>query len=76
MKEFKKYLKSLDEEHLKKLFKIAELSELEYWLAYYAIAKKRMVANTCIKLNISRAYYFILYNKILLKLYFTLKNLN
>ena len=74
MKEFKKYLKSLDEEHLIELFKLAELSELEYWLAYYAICKKRMVENTCMKLNISRAYYFIIYNKILLKLYYTMKN--
>lgn len=75
LKEFKKQLKSMDEEHLIKLFKIADLSELEYWLAFYSICKKRMVENTCMKLNISRAYYFIIYNKILLKLYYTLKNL-
>lgn len=73
LKEFKKYLKSLDEEQLIELFKIAELSELEYWLAYYAIAKKRMVENTRMKLSISRALYFIIYNKILLKLYYTHK---
>ena len=65
----------MDEEHLKKLFKIAELSELEYWLAFYSICKKRMVENTRMKLHISRATYFIIYNKILLKLYYTLKNL-
>ena len=73
LKEFKKYLKSLDEEHLIKFFKLADLSELEYWLAFYSICKKRMVENTCMKLSISRAYYFILYNKILLKLYYTIK---
>ena len=76
IKEFKKHLKSLDEKTLINLFKLAELSELEYWLAYYTICKKRMVENTCMKLNISRAYYFIIYNKILIKLYYSNKNTN
>ena len=67
------YLKSLSENELIELFKLAELPEIEYWLAYYTLVKKRMVENTCMKLNISRAYYFILYNKILLKLFYTNK---
>lgn len=71
----KQYLKQLDKETLKKLFKISELDELEYWVLYYGFAEKRMVENTCMKLNISRAYYFIIKNKAMIKVHFKIKEI-
>ena len=71
----KKYLQGLSKEDLKKLLKAADLTETEYWIIIYSCAEKRLVENTCMKLNISRAYYFILKNKALLKIHYTLKYL-
>lgn len=75
MLKIKQYLKNLDNDTLKKLFKISELEDIEYWVLTYGLIQKRMVENTCMKLNISRAYYFILQNKALIKVYFKLKEL-
>ena len=75
MHNLKKYLKNLDKDTLKKLLKISDLDELEYWILYYNYVEKRMVINTCMKLNISRAYYFILKNKALIKVHYKIKEL-
>jgi hypothetical protein len=75
VKDIKQYLKQLDNITLKKLLKISDLDELEYWVMYYGYVKKRMVENTCMKLNISRAYYFIIKNKAFIKIYYKLREL-
>lgn len=75
MLDLKKYLKNLDKDTLKKLLKISDLDEIEYWILYYNYVEKRMVINTCMKLNISRAYYFILKNKALIKVHYKIKEL-
>lgn len=72
MKQTKEYIRSLNETDLKALFQKAKLTELEYWVLYYGTYKKRMVENTCMKLNISRAYYFIIQGKALIKVYYTI----
>lgn len=72
MKQLKKYIQSLSETDVKNLFAQAKLTELEYWVLYYGTYKKRLVENTCMKLNISRAYYFILQGKGLIKIYYTI----
>lgn len=75
IKEFKKYLKTLNEDYLIKLFNTADLNKTEYGIAYNSIILKKKVAKICIDLNISRSHYFVIKNKLLLKLYYTLKNL-
>ena len=72
----KQYLRSLDKETLKKLFKISELEEDEYWLLYYAFIEKRMRENTCAKLNIGTTKYHSILNGALIKLDYTIKSLD
>lgn len=72
MQGIKQYLKQTDKTQIRKMLKECDLTELEYWVIYYAYIEKRMVENTCMKLNISRAYYFIIKNKALIKLHFTI----
>lgn len=72
----RQYLKSLDKETLKKLFKISELEEDEYWLLYYAFVEKRMRENTCAKLNIRTTKYHSLLNEALIKVDYTIKSLD
>ena len=66
----KEHLKQADKTEIKKLIKNSDLTELEYWVLYYNYIENRMVENTCMKLNISRAYYFIIKNRALIKLHF------
>lgn len=73
LKAFKKKLKSMSSLELKELMNKANLTELEYWLIKYAFIDKRLVANTCMKLNISVAYYYIKLPLALTKLYYTTK---
>lgn len=72
----RQYLRSLDKETLKKLFKISELEEEEYWLLYYAFIEKRMRENTCAKLNIRTTKYHSLLNEALIKVDYTIKSLD
>lgn len=72
----RQYLKHLDKETLKKLFKIADLREDEYWLLYYAFVEKRMRENTCAKLNIRLSKYHTLLNEALIKVDYTIKELD
>lgn len=76
MQEVKQYFKTLNKLTLRNLLKRSELTELEYWLLYYTYIEKRMVENIRMKLNISRAYYFIIKNKALIKVYYKLKELS
>lgn len=71
MRAIKQYLKQADKAQIREMLKKSGLTELEYWVIYYAYVEKRMVENTCMKLNISRAYYFIIKNKALIKLHYT-----
>lgn len=71
----KKLLKKFDKSTIKKVLEISELTELEYWVLYYSLVEKRMVQNTCAKLSISQAYYFIIQKLALLKVGYTLKKL-
>ena len=72
----KQYLKTLDRETLKKLLKIAELQEDEYWLLYYAFVEKRMRENTCFKLNISLRKYHTMLNEALIRVEYTIRSLD
>ena len=71
----KRYFKTLTPLTLRNLLKAADLTELEFWVSKYTFIEKRMVENICMKLNISRAYYFILKDKALIKIYYKLKEL-
>ena len=74
IKAFKKKLKSMSSVELRELMNKANLSELEYWLVRYAFIEKRLVANTCMKLNISEPYYDVKLPLVLAKLYYTINN--
>lgn len=71
----RQYIKLLDEETVKKLLKISHLTDLEYWVLYYSY-KKRMVDNTCMKLNIGKTTYHNTLNIALAKVACTIKSLN
>lgn len=71
----KKLLKEFDKETIKKVLKLADLTETEYWVLYYSIVEKRMVINTCYKLSISQAQYFIIQKLALLKVDFALRKI-
>ena len=72
----RQYLRQLDKETLRKLFKIADLSETEYWLLTYAFIQKRMRENTCAKLHIDTTKYATSLNQALLKVEYTIKKLD
>ena len=72
----RQYLRNLDKETLKKLFKMSELKEDEYWLLYYAFIEKRMRENTCAKLNIRTTKYHSMLNEALIKVDYTIKSLD
>ena len=71
----KRLLKEFDKDTIKKVLKLSDLSESEYWVLYYSLIENRMVQNTCAKLSISQAQYFIIQKLALLKVEFTLKKL-
>ena len=54
----KKLLKEFDKETIKKVLKLADLTETEYWVLYYSIVEKRMVINTCYKLSTFKSASF------------------
>lgn len=72
----RQYLRTLDKVTLDKLFNISELSEDEYWLCRYAFIEKRMRENICAKLNIRTTKYHSILNCALIKLNYTIKNLD
>lgn len=72
----RQYLRTLDNSTLDKLFKISDLNEDEYWLCRYAFIEKRMRENTCAKLNIGTTKYHSILNGALIKLNYTIKNLD
>lgn len=76
MLSIRQYLRNLDKETLKKLFKVSELKEDEYWLLYYAFIEKRMRENTCAKLNIRTTKYYSMLNEALIKVDYTIKSLD
>lgn len=69
-------MRTFEKETLKKLFKIANLNEDEYWLLYYAFVEKRMRENTCAKLNIGKTKYHNLMNEALIKVDYTINSLD
>ena len=72
----RQYLKSLDKPTLRKLFKLAGLSEDEYWLVIYAFVEERMRENTCMKLNIGKTKYHSMLNEALIKIEYTINQLD
>lgn len=68
----KKYLKTLSKAEIKKLVEHPDLTEIEKWLIYYTYGEGRMVVNTCRKLGLSDAQYYITQNLALTKLYYIL----
>ena len=69
----KKYLKKLSKSEVKKVINHSDLTDIEQWLIYYTYGEKRMVINTCMKLNISRPQFFITQLSALIKLYYILE---
>lgn len=72
----RQYLKRLDKPILRKLFKMANLNELEYWLVIYAFVEERMVENTCAKLSIGKTKYHSMLNEALIKIEYTINSLD
>lgn len=72
----RQYLRTLEPETLQKLFELSNLTETEYWLLYYAFIKKRMVENTCAKLHIQKTKYHTMLNEALIKVDYTINNLD
>jgi hypothetical protein len=72
----RQYLRNLDKETLKKLFVVAQLPELEYWLVYYTFIDKKLRANVCRKLNIGSTKYATTLNEALIKIEYTINNLD
>ena len=72
----RQYLKQLDKPTLRKLFKLAELSEEEYWLVIYAFVEERLRENTCMKLNIGKTKYHSMLNEALIKIEYTITQLD
>lgn len=64
----RQYLKKLDKLTLRKLLKICDLSETEYWLLIYAFVEERMRENTCAKLSIGKSKYHTMINEALIGL--------
>lgn len=64
-------------ETLKKLLAICtNLTETEYWLLTYAFIQQRMRENTCAKLNIGTTKYATMLNEALIKVEFTIRDLD
>ena len=72
----KQYLKQLEKPTLRKLFKLANLTEQEYWLVIYAFVEERMRDNTCMKLHIGRTKYHTMLNEALIKIEHTINQLD
>lgn len=76
----KKYLKNIAKTHsqtetrkiIRNLVEHPDLTDLEKWLIYYAYGEGRMVINTCRKLGLQEAQYYITQNLALTKLYYLL----
>lgn len=68
----KNYLKTKSREEIKEIVKHPDLTELEKWLIYYTYGEKRMVINTCYKLNISERLFHNIKDIALTKLYYIL----
>ena len=72
----RQYLRTLEKPTLRKLFKLANLSEDEYWLLIYAFVEERMRENTCMKLNIGKSKYHSMINEALIKVDYTINSLD
>lgn len=72
----RQYLRKLEKPTLRKLFKLCNLSETEYWLLIYAFVEERMRENTCAKLNIRTTKYATMLNEALVKVECTINNLD
>ena len=66
----KKYLKTLTKEEIKTLINHPDLTEIERWLIYYTFAEKRMTINTCYKLGLSEAQFYVTKRLALTKIYY------
>ena len=66
----KNYIKSLLPDEIEELSKHPDFEYIERWILYYTYAKKRYVANTCMKLSISEKQFFIILSEALTKLYY------
>lgn len=72
----RQYLRHLDKPTLRKLFKLCDLTETEYWLVIYAFVEERMRENTCAKLSIGKSKYHSMLNEALIKIDYTIKSLD
>lgn len=70
----KEYLKTLRPEEIEDISNHPDFTYTEKWIIFYTYAKKRYVANTCMKLGISEPQFFNILREALIKLYY-IKNL-
>ena len=56
--------------------KSTKLSQEEYWLLIYAFVEDRMRENICMKLNIGKTKYHSILNEALIKVDYTINNLD
>lgn len=72
----RQYLKTLDKPALRRLFKLANLTETEYWLVIYAFVEERYRDNTCMKLHMGKTKYHSTLNEALIKIEYTIQKLD
>lgn len=70
----RQYLRTLPKEELYKIFKNADLSEIEYKLVCFSFIYKYLRDKTCLKLHVQKTKYHSILNSALIKIDFTLKN--
>jgi hypothetical protein len=67
-------------EKLRKLFEIAKdrycLNDSEYWLLIYCFVQDRMRENICARLNIGTTKYASMLNEALIKIEYTIRDLD
>ena len=71
----RQYLRTLSKDELKRLFNAANLTKIEYDLLKYAYIYKYLRDKTCLILHIQKTKYHSILNEALIKIDFTLKNL-
>ena len=72
----RQYLRSLNKPALQELFSQIDLTEDELKLLTYAFIRKEKVEYICDKLFMSKSKYHSLLNRLLIKLEYTIRNLD
>ena len=71
----RQYLRTFPKDKLYEIFQNSNLSEIEYKLVCFSFIKKYLRGKTCLILHIQKTKYHSILNSALIKIDFTLKNL-